>query len=91
MDLLQITIIFVLVILTLVAVGVGVYLVLVLKELRETVRKANGVLDDVHDVTGAVSSPIATIAGIVSGLADSLKAVKSVNNLFDKPKKKGGK
>jgi prophage DNA circulation protein len=90
MDLLQTTIIVVLLVLTAVVCCVGVHLVFFLKELRETVKKAKGVLDDVQDVTGAVSTPIATIAGIVSGIADSLKAVKSVGSLFDNPKK-GGK
>ena len=90
MDLLQITIIVVLIILTLVVAGIGVYLILVLKELRETIKKTNSVLDDVQDMTGAVSTPITTVAGIVSGFADSLKAVKSVGGLFGNLKK-GGK
>ena len=90
MDLLQITIIIVLLVLTTVTVFVGIYFVFILKELRETVRKTNNVLDDVKGVTGAVSSPVATLAGIVSGLVDSLKTVKSVGSLFE-TKKKGKK
>jgi len=89
MDLLQITLIVVLIVLSINLIIVGVYLVLVLKEFRQTVRKANLVLDNVHDVTDAVSPPIATIAGIVSGVTESLSAVKSISNLFD-GRKKGG-
>jgi len=91
MELLQVTITVVLIFLTLVFVAVGIYLVLVLKEFRETVKKANKVLDDVGGVTGAVSTPISTFAGIVSGLVESLKTVKSVNSLFGNPKKGGKK
>ena len=91
MELLQITITVVLILLTLVSVGVGIYVIFVLKELRETVKRANMVLEDIKGVTGAVSSPISTFAGIVSGLAESLKTVKSVNSLFSNPKKGGKK
>ncbi len=90
MYLLQTTIVVVLVVLTVIVTCAGVYLSLVLKELRETVKKANRVLDNVRDVTGVVSTPIATLAGIISGITGSLKAVKSVGSLFNKPKK-GGK
>jgi hypothetical protein len=90
MDLLQTTIVIVLIILTAVTTCVGVYFVFILKELRETVRKTNGVLDDVKGVTGAISSPVATFAGIINGITESLKTVKSVNSLFE-GKKKGKK
>jgi sensor domain CHASE-containing protein len=87
MDLLQVTIICVLIVLTLVAVVIGIHIVLVLKEARQSVKKSNEILDNVGEVTNAVATPVATIAGIVSGFADSLKAVKSVSSLFSKPKK----
>jgi len=90
MDLLQITIVIVLIVLTAVTACVGIHLVFILKELRETVKKTNNVLDDVKGVTGAVSSPVATFAGIINGITESLKTVKSVNSLFEN-KKKGKK
>jgi hypothetical protein len=84
MDILQITLLIALIVLTINLTIIGVYVFLVLKEFRETVIKANMVMDDVHDVTDAVSTPIASIAGVVGGLTQSVRAVKSISSLFDK-------
>ena len=54
MDILQITLLIALIILTINLTIICVYVFLVLKEFRETVLKANLVLDNVHDVTDAV-------------------------------------
>jgi hypothetical protein len=83
MDYLQITLIVVLIILAGNLVAVGIYVTLVLKEFRETVRKANRVLDNVGDVTTAVAKPVSTIAGIISGVSESVRAVKSISSLMD--------
>jgi uncharacterized protein YoxC len=88
MDLLQITLIVVLVLLAINLIVVGVYLFLVLKDFRQTVHKANAVLDNVQTVTDAVSSPAATIAGIISGVTQSVGAIKGISNLMDNSKKK---
>lgn len=82
----QSILIFILALLTINLIVVGVYVVLVLKEFRETLKKANMVLEDVHDVTDAVSNPVTTIAGIISGLSQSVKAVKSISSLIDSKK-----
>ena len=66
----QSILIFILAILTVNLIAVGIYVVLVLKEFRETVRKANDVLDNVHEVTDAVANPITSIAGIISGVTE---------------------
>lgn len=91
MDLLQITLIIVLTLLAINLIAVGIYVILVLKDFRETIRKANKVLDNVGDVTGVVSGPVSTLAGIISGFGQSVKAVKEISNLVDRPKKKEGK
>ena len=85
---LQTVLILILILLTINLIAVGIYVLLVLKEFRETVRKANMVLDDVHEVTDAVSNPISTIAGIFSGVTQSVNAVKSISSLLDSSKKK---
>ena len=46
------------------------------------------VLDDVHEVTDAVATPVTTIAGIISGVTQSVNAVKSISSLLDGSKKK---
>lgn len=80
--------IFILALLTLNLIAVGVYVILVLKEFRETIKKANLVLDNVHEVTDAVANPITTIAGMIAGITNSVKAVKSISSLIDNSKNK---
>lgn len=79
----QIILIFILALLTANLLFVGVYVVLVLKELRETIRKANSVLDDVQSVSSLVTNPISSIAGVVSAVAEGYKTVKSISSLRD--------
>lgn len=78
----QAILIFILALLTLNLIAVGVYVILVLKEFRETLKKANLVLDNVHEVTDAVANPITTIAGLIAGVTNSVKAVKSISSLM---------
>lgn len=56
---------------------VGAYIVLVLKEVRETVKKANKILDDVERVTEAVSNPVVDVAGILNAVTSGLKAFRA--------------
>ena len=80
----QTILIFILAILTVNLIAVGIYVILVLKEFRQTVIKANSVLDNVHDVTDFVANPVTTIAGILAGVSKGVKTVKSISSLFDK-------
>ena len=71
---LQVVLIFILAILTVTLVGVGIYVILVLKELRDTIQKANLIIDDVETLTNIVSNPLSLITGVVSGF----KAIKNL-------------
>ena len=73
---LQILLIFILAVLTVVLVGVGIYVILVLKEFRETIQKANLIIDDVENLTNVVSNPLSIITGVIEGI----KTVKSLKN-----------
>jgi hypothetical protein len=79
----QTVLIVVLILLTINLIAVGVYVVLILKEFRETVKKANSVLDNVHNVTNVVANPITSLAGIIAGVTQGVKAIKSISSLFD--------
>lgn len=79
----QTILIFILAILTINLIAVGVYVILVLRDFRETVKKANSVLDNVHQVTDIVANPITTIAGIIAGVSKGVKAVKAISSLID--------
>lgn len=75
----QIVLIFILAVLTVTLVGVAVYLILVLKEFRETIQKANNIIDDVENVTNAVAHPLSIFTAALKGF----QAIKSLKNQED--------
>lgn len=83
----QTILVFILGILTINLIAVGIYVILVLREFRETVKKANYVLDNVNGFTDAIVNPISTIAGIISGVTESVRAVKQISSLMDSSEK----
>jgi uncharacterized protein YoxC len=86
MDTLQIILITVLTLLALNLIGVGIYVIIVLKEFRETIKKANRALD----MANHTAMPMTTIAGIMSGVTQGVKAIKEISNLMETraPRKK---
>ena len=80
----QIILIVILAILTINLIAVGVYVILVLRDFRETVKKANEVLDNVHQVTDIVANPSTTIAGIIAGVTKGVRAVRAISSLVEK-------
>lgn len=87
----QTILVFILAILTINLIILGIYIILVLKEFRDTVKKANYVLENVHEFTDHFANPITTIAGIVSGVSQSVKVVKEISSLMDKDDKEDKK
>src|SRR3989337_2348779 len=77
----QILLVFILALLTLSLMAVGFYVITVLKELRETIKKSNNILDNVQEVTESVTNPISTISSIISGITQGFKAVKTITTL----------
>lgn len=75
--------IFILAVLTVNLIAVGIYVILVLKDFRETIKKANSVLDNVHEVTNMVANPITSLAGVIAGVTQGVRAIKSISTLFD--------
>jgi hypothetical protein len=78
----QTILIFILCVLALNLIAVGIYVILVLRDFRDTIKKANAVLDNVDQVTGMVASPAVTVAGIIAGVAESVNAVKTISGLM---------
>ncbi|MBI2074633.1 MAG: hypothetical protein HYT83_02210 [Candidatus Levybacteria bacterium] len=58
----------VLVVLTVLLLVLGIQVFFILRELRQTVSKANKVLDDTGVITESVSGPISTISALTTGL-----------------------
>lgn len=83
----QIVLVFILALLSINLIVVGVYLILVLKEFRETIKKANSVLDDVQSLSNVVSNPLTLLTGFMSAVVQGYNAVKSINTIRGDHKK----
>jgi len=79
----QILLFLVVSILTTVLTLSGIQVYHILKELRETVKKTNKILDDVELISYSVAKPIAGVSAFISGLKGGMDVV----NLFMKNKK----
>lgn len=66
-DLTQVILVIVVTAVTVILVIVGIQVFNILKELRETIRKTNKILDDFGTVSESVAKPIASAADILTG------------------------
>lgn len=83
MDLTQIVIIASLICITVIIVVVGIFLILILKELRNSLNKADQILDDAKTITSSVAEPLSSISEFVQGFRNG---VSFFNSLFNKKK-----
>lgn len=83
-DTAQAVLLFVLVILTVLLLILGIQIFFILRSLKETVYKANKLLDDAGIITESVSGPIATLSSVATGV----KTGALLAGLFKKRKKK---
>lgn len=67
-DTAQAVILLVLVVLTILVLILGVQVFFILRELKQTVSKANKVLDDASVITGSVTGPISTLSTLATGM-----------------------
>ena len=65
--------------LTLNLLFVGIYIVLVLKEVRESVRKVNLILDSAAKVSESVAEPIVGVSGMLAGFMQGLGIFRRLN------------
>jgi hypothetical protein len=77
MDPVQITIIAISFILTMLLVVLGVQVWQILKEIRISLFKVNGMLDDAKKVTSTVGESVSGMAGVVSGIKAALSVFKT--------------
>lgn len=71
----QIVLILVVCILTAILTACGIQVYYILQELRESVKKANKILDDAGVVSSSVAKPIAGISGFITGLKSGAEIV----------------
>ncbi len=69
MDTIQLVLLVVVVVLTVLLVTLGIQIYLILKEVRQTVHKANKVLDNTNTITRSVSEPLTHFSELASNMA----------------------
>lgn len=87
-DSVQLTLLIVIVVLTLLLVILGMQVFFILKELRNTIKKTNKVLDHADVITENIEGPISAISSLALGMkATSLfTLLKFIKNLLGKEK-----
>lgn len=80
----QILLFVVVTVLTTLLVLSGIQVVALLKELRETLRKVNKVVDDVGDISSSVSKPIVSASNFVMGIKSGVDLVNLISKVKDK-------
>jgi len=83
----QTVLLLVIVVLAILLLVLGIQVFFILRELKQTVAKANKVLDDTGVITESVSGPISTL----STLAMGLKTGATFANILNLRKKKSSK
>lgn len=68
-DTTQILLFVVITVSTILLSAVGVQVFLILKEIRESIRKMNRVLDNVGEVSEAITRPIASLSDTITGIS----------------------
>ncbi len=80
----QMTLFIVIIVLTILILILGVQVFFILRELRQTINKANKVLDDTGVITESVSGPISNLSNMATGI----KAGSIIAALFNRKKSK---
>ena len=69
MDTTQVLLVIVITALTILLVAVGIQVFFILREVRDSIRKLNKILDDAGEVSGAITRPIASLSDSLTGLS----------------------
>lgn len=79
-DTVQAVLLIVIVLLTFLLFILGIQVYFILKELRNTISKANRVLDNTEMITESVSEPMSFLSGIIMGTKTLSKFLKTIKN-----------
>ncbi len=87
-DPVQIVLLIVIIILTILLVVLGIQVFYILKELRNTVKKANKVLDNANSITENIEEPLSALSSLLMGVKSGtfFTVMKFVNGLLSKDK-----
>jgi hypothetical protein len=84
MDPVQLTIIGVSIALTIILIIIGIQIALILKEVRQSVIKANKMLDDTGKITETVSTGVTSMSGFINGIRTGISMLTSLRKKGDK-------
>ncbi len=86
----QFLIFIVIIVLSVLLVVLGIQVFLILRDLRQTISKANKVLDSTSEITQSVSTPISNLSSVLSGLKTGASFVALLKKISDKEEEKHG-
>ena len=72
--------------LTVLLVVIGIEIFRILREAKKTIERTNRILDDVEEITNAVSRPVEGMASLVAGIKQGTAVVKVLGKLFHESK-----
>jgi hypothetical protein len=78
----------VIVVLAVLLVVLGIQVFFILRELRQTISKANKVLDDTGVITESVSKPVSSLSTLISGIKTGATIASIIKGKKDSSKKK---
>ena len=79
MDATQLLLTVVLTVTTVLLIVVGIQLIFVLKELRKTLKKVNGIIENFEKVGVSVEHSLSEVTGFVSGLKTIFKVIDLIH------------
>ena len=83
----QMILLIIILILSILLVVLGLQVFFILKDLRETIAKANKVLDDAGQITESVSAPVSSLASILMGVKTGVIASKLLGGKKERKEK----
>jgi len=85
-DTVQAVLLFVIVLLSILFVVLGVQVYFLLKDLRETLKRTNKILDDVEVITTGIAEPVSSLSSFLSS-GSAIGAAAKIFSLFRKKRK----
>lgn len=80
----QTLLIIVITVLTVVLTAIGVQLFLLLKEMRQTLMRANAIMDEAQELITKISHPAASMNNLLTGLKEGVNLIDTVTGMFRK-------
>ncbi|MBI4097867.1 MAG: hypothetical protein HY426_02400 [Candidatus Levybacteria bacterium] len=81
----QILLFIVIIVLTALLVVLGFQVFFILRDLRQTISKANKVLDNTGEITQSVSQPLSSLSSVLMGLKAGGMIAKIIKKATDEP------